>query len=73
MAETKPLAFGDAAKFLTDTLGVKGTVVLVAFENGNVGITSDALTGQDVQNILAGGIYLNQAEIVRRNNGMVLQ
>lgn len=73
MAEKKPLAFGDTAKFITDTLGVKGTVVLVAFENGNVGITSDALNGQEVQNILAGGIYLNQAEIVRRNNGVVLQ
>ena len=73
MADKKPvpLAFGDTAKFLTDELGVSGTIVIALFEDGRFGITTDGLNGNDVQNALATGIYMNMAEIIRKETAHV--
>ncbi len=65
MTETKrkALQFADTAKFITDELGLKGCVVVAMFEDGRVGISPDGLTGQQVQDALAAGIYINQRDI----------
>ena len=59
----KSLSFGDTPKFITDELGLKGCVVCAMFEDGRIGIANDGLTGQQVQDLLAGGIYINQRNI----------
>jgi len=64
--KTNALAFGDSAKFITDSVGVRGTVVLAIFEDGKIGITTDGVNSVDAQNMLATGIYMNMAEVVRR-------
>lgn len=66
-APQKRLGFGDTAKFVTDEIGLKGTIVLGVFEDGRIGITTDGLTGMDVQSVLATGIYINQADIIKRH------
>lgn len=63
----QPLAFGDSAKFLTDKLELRGTIVLGVFEDGRIGITTDGVNGREAQDALATGIYINMADVVRRS------
>ena len=61
---SKALAFGDTAKFVTDSIGLKGCIVIGVFEDGRYGITTDGINGLEAQDMLAAGIYLNRAHIV---------
>lgn len=64
------LAFGESAGFLSDSLGLKGAVVMAFYDDGRCGINTAGLNGVEVQNALCVGIYLNAADAVKRNGGV---
>lgn len=68
--EKRTLAFDDTAKFITNEIGAKGTVVLIIFEDGRVGITTDGLNHIEVQSVMATGIYLNMDAVIKKSEKM---